>query len=620
MKMKIYFVFFIVFISFDGYAQIKYFQDFEDGFGDMMLLDQDGKIPAIPVSDYGQTWTVKEDENGNHWAVSNSYFTEPAKANDWMITPLIENISENTIIQWQAFSYNSLFPEQYEVRVSPGGGSNPSDFTKIIYTVGEESNELVSRGISLAEFAGKDIRIAFRNISFDKYLLYVDEIKIEDVLRFNAAINDLKFEKYPLINSPSPISFDLLNTGAQTLHSVDFKLVVGNKEIFFTKPDLNLNYLDKFNFTPDVTMEHAKAEKLWIELTILSINGEAVSNNLHQFAVHFLQNPWKRKMIAEDMTSTHCSYCPKGIFYKNEINASSAEDIITISVHNGDIMTNAEYENGINDISEFNNFPKVVINRINTIDPGNLLTAVNNFRDNNFAPVKMNTSASKSGRNIFIETQVIFNTSFIDDDLRVMVSLAEDSVKGNSFSYDQSNIYSGGGLGNLGGFEDLPDPIPYEDIAYNHVARALPFGFEGKNDFLNLNYEYGDEALFAFEVFIDSHYVLENTKVIIMIADANGEIINAEQINLNLVSTSIIDNNKNIITSPNPTNGWCEIKADINIQYNNTSLSIFDSKGQLLREFKMYDHMVDLSDFPAGLYYFKIQNLSHTYFCKVLKI
>lgn len=606
-------------LSFAGNAQIKYIQDFESGFGDMILLDLDGKIPADPVSTYGSTWTVNEDENGNHWAVSNSYFTEPAKANDWLITPVIPDINENSILQWQAFSYNSLFPEQYEIRVSPTGGSNPADFTKILYTVDQESNEVVTRGISLAEFKGNNIRIAFRNIAFDKYLLYIDEIKIEDVLRYDVSIQNLEYEKYPLINTASSFSFEIKNTGAQTINSIDFQLKIENKDIFFTKTGLNVGFLDQLTISPDSTIKHAKAEKLWIELKVLSINGELIQGNSRQFAVHFLQNKWKRKMIAEDMTSTHCRWCPKGIFYKDEINASNSGDIISISVHNEDVMTNSEYEDGINDIQEFNNFPDVVINRKYTIDPSNLLSTLNNFKNNRFAPAKLTNTASKSERQIFVETQLTFNTSFIDDDLRIIVTLVEDSVVGNGIAYDQANIYAGGGLGILGGFENLPDPIPYTDITYNQVARELLFGFRGRNDLLDLNYAYGEGANFNFEVNIDSQYVIENTSIVIMLTDETGEILNAEKINLNIVSTDNVESYDEIKIFPNPTTGWVAIKSDFQILEKNTLVSIYNTKGHLCKELKSYNNGIDLSDFPSGLYFFKIRTLANTYFCKVFK-
>lgn len=602
-----------------GNAQIKYIQDFENGFGNMILLDIDGKIPAEQVSSFGNTWSIDEDDNGNHWGVSNSYFTEPAKANDWLITPVISDINENTILQWKAFSYNSLFPEQYEVRVSPTGGSNPSDFTKIIYSVSEEGNEVITRGIGLSEFKGNNIRIAFRNIAFDKYLLYIDEIKIEDVLRYDVSIQNLEYEKYPMVNTSSTFSFELLNTGAQTINSIDFQLKIGNKDIFFTKTGLNIGFLDQLTISPDSTIIHTTAEKVWIELIVLRINGETIQGNFSQFAVHFLQNKWKRKIMAENMTSTHCGWCPKGIFYKDEINASNADDIINISVHNEDILTNSEYEGGLNDIYEFNNFPEVVINRKSTIDPSNLLSTINTFNNKNFAPAKLTTLASKSERKVWVETQVTFNTSFIDDDLRIIVSLIEDSIVGNGFAYDQANIYAGGGLGMLGGFENLPDPIPYNDIVYNQVARELPFGFKGRDDLLGINYVLNDSPSFGFEVDIDSNYILENASIVVMIADGDGEILNAEKINFNIVSTTDIEKNDGLRIFPNPTTGWVEIKSDLETLEKNTIISIYNANGQLYKEFKSYNHMVDLSDYPAGLYLFKIRSVTDTYICKVFK-
>ena len=40
-------------------AQVKYSQDFENGFGDMILIDVDKKAPNANVSVYKDAWTIR---------------------------------------------------------------------------------------------------------------------------------------------------------------------------------------------------------------------------------------------------------------------------------------------------------------------------------------------------------------------------------------------------------------------------------------------------------------------------------------------------------------------------------------------------------------------------------
>lgn len=62
---------------------------------------------------------------------------------------------------------------------------------------------------------------------------------------------------------------------------------------------------------------------------------------------------------------------------------------------------------------------------------------------------------------------------------RFAAIVVEDGVIGPAPGYNQSNSYSGGGNGNMGGWENQPNPIPAERMAYDHVARHLMGGYDG---------------------------------------------------------------------------------------------------------------------------------------------
>ena len=113
-------------------AQIKYSQDFENGFGDMILIDVDKKAPNANVSVYKDAWTIRTSD-GDNWAVSNSWYEPVGKADDWMITPEISNITANTVLAWTAFSADAQFKDSYEVKVSVTGAAT-ADFTKTLFS------------------------------------------------------------------------------------------------------------------------------------------------------------------------------------------------------------------------------------------------------------------------------------------------------------------------------------------------------------------------------------------------------------------------------------------------------------------------------------------------------
>ena len=57
--------------------------------------------------------------------------------------------------------------------------------------------------------------------------------------------------------------------------------------------------------------------------------------------------------------------------------------------------------------------------------------------------------------------------------------LVEDGVTGTGNGYNQSNAYSGGGNGPMGGYEDLPSSVPASLMVYDHVARGILPSYDG---------------------------------------------------------------------------------------------------------------------------------------------
>ena len=70
-------------------AQTAYENDFEDGFGEMTMVDNDGNTPAPNVGTYVDAWNLRETDKGQS-AISNSWYQPAAAADDWLITPAIE--------------------------------------------------------------------------------------------------------------------------------------------------------------------------------------------------------------------------------------------------------------------------------------------------------------------------------------------------------------------------------------------------------------------------------------------------------------------------------------------------------------------------------------------------
>jgi hypothetical protein len=157
-------------------GQIIYQQDFSSGVmpPNFTLFNLDGLTPDDPdlVNMTDSAWTIKnitaQGFTGGYGAFSVSWYVNDAgPSNDWMILPAIE-LGSDPYLSWTAMAITSsgLYRDQYQVFVSPGGGTI-EDYILLspIFDTGSlgEIDEPTDRSVSLSEFANQTVFIAFRN-------------------------------------------------------------------------------------------------------------------------------------------------------------------------------------------------------------------------------------------------------------------------------------------------------------------------------------------------------------------------------------------------------------------------------------------------------------------------
>ncbi len=169
------------------------------GFGaempsDITTHDRDGHTLHFSMRQagfaQGDSWIAKREERA---ATENYYAASPSKhkyaagessvaADDWMITPQIWMRGAGAVLSWRSKSICEIQENvsSYKVLVSTKGNA-PEDFTEEpIYTVTDENaTKWVKHEVSLAKYEGKNVYIAFVNVSLDKEILAVDDIKVE---------------------------------------------------------------------------------------------------------------------------------------------------------------------------------------------------------------------------------------------------------------------------------------------------------------------------------------------------------------------------------------------------------------------------------------------------------
>ena len=164
---------------------------FAPGF---LLRNVDNRTPAANVSYVNEAWERREDFQNNvldSVAFSTSWYVPAGASNDWMWTPVIGPLSANTQLTWNAKNYDPLYLEGYEVRVmvaptTPTGGAgaigNQITNSTVIYSTTAAASVWTAHTIPLSAYAGQSVYIGFRNTSTDKFILVVDDIKVETIL------------------------------------------------------------------------------------------------------------------------------------------------------------------------------------------------------------------------------------------------------------------------------------------------------------------------------------------------------------------------------------------------------------------------------------------------------
>ncbi|MEZ4910367.1 MAG: choice-of-anchor J domain-containing protein [Saprospiraceae bacterium] len=595
-------------------SQVLYYQDFTNGKDDMITIDVDKNIANAQVTLLDGSWVVTDAlTSGNPAAVNNSYYEPAGKADDWLITPQIIGITEKTILTWAAFVGNSTYPNTYRVMISPSGGANVSDFTDVLLDVGPENPYITVRNVSLKDYIGKNIRIAFHDYSDDLLVLLVDDIVVYNLLDIDGQIDNVSSVSYAVKNDDVDIEFSVSNMGYIRITSMVLEATDG-----VTTEEINLGNLDlafSETYKGIYTYRIANIAKNEVRIKIKSINGQTDLNNTNDLGstkVYGVNKRIHKKMLAEEATGTWSSWSPRGAVFKAQMKSDYPNDFIGISVHHDDPMKVSAYSNGIRQLPGFSKYPSAVINREKIIDPEEMLDYFTELVSKQVAPVDISVEQSIVDRKITIKGAVEFHSNITDADFSVVVVVVEDGVKGNSAAFDQANSYSGGGNGPMGGYENLPNPVPASQMVYNEVARAIPFGFNGANNIIPDSIKVGDTFLFSVDYTSPTAQKIANLhSVAFVVNNTSGQVENAAQTPSFAVNVDDILELDQVSLSPNPTNNISYLDINLN-KMSDVTVNISNSLGQIVasRKYGKFSGLQSLpiltDNFSTGMYYVQL--------------
>jgi len=321
-------------------------------------------------------------------------------------------------------------------------------------------------------------------------------------------------------------------------------------------------------------------------------------------------------VIGEEATGTWCGWCPRGAVALNWMDKDYEGYWQGIAVHNGDPMTDTDYDNGLYPFHS-GSYPSGVVDRTNNIDPGNFKQDF--LQRIIIEPNGIITNGAELNGNILKVSLTVDIQNNINGNYKLACVLVEDSVTGNSTQYNQSNSYSGGSsLVDVDGtdWNTLPSSVHYSQMMYRHVGRSIAPSFSGES--LNTtSFISGDTETICFEFILDPSWDQSQIHIVGMFIDNNDRVDNASSttittaINMGytqcaVTSTGIELNGPNRVNIyPNPVTDKIYIS---NLKEDNTLVKIYDINGRLVLENKVSNkEYLNVSKLSKGVYQIKFE-------------
>lgn len=322
----------------------------------------------------------------------------------------------------------------------------------------------------------------WQNVTDDYGFLCVGCIITGDNLPENLAkVGQTYGDKVANANTPFEIEFEVINTGANELTSIDYTYTIGGSapvEGHF-EPAKPLAY----NTSDYVTISDAKyptpgKDAVPYTVTITKVNGadnrDAANTGSNEVIIIPEGKGYQRNMVVEEGTSINCGYCPRGIWSLEYLREKYTDgSVACVAVHgNGlgpDPMTATSWAQ-FNE-AYINGYPSGVINRMYATSFGGPSEMEYWYNYLHSMPALSTVQADVMWANEE-RTALYFNTTtgFVFDygaghPYTLSFAATEDKIG----PYDQVNYYAGASQ-NVGGWQSKPNPA---STIYNDVARNL---------------------------------------------------------------------------------------------------------------------------------------------------
>ena len=584
-------------VSVAVFAQDVYTQDFESGVPDGWTAT--GEWQLTDAAGISSQYFMPE-EHTTFMGVNDDGLGAGVSGNGTITTGAIDLADATGVL---VLSIESFFPngdyqgadEKAIINISTDEGATWTQLADLEEVGGFAWNNVLA---PLSDYAGQTIWLQFDYVDGDEwnYGWCIDDIRIGAAIERDASVTAGGLLNGGLVGLATEISGTITNNGVNPINSIDVNWSDGTTTYTETMMDLDIPLQGTMAFT------HSDAFSILdgttdISIWVSNVNGmgddENTGNDMTGLAITGVTPHPERAVVVEEATGTWCTWCPRGAAFLDGMSERYGDAFIGIAVHNNDPMAVAAYDGAITGFPNFTGFPSVVYQRESIMDPSDIEgPSATDMLEAPIATLVVGSEWDDATRDLTTSVTATFNEA-VSGDYRLALVATETGVTGTGEGWDQINAYAGGGQGPMGGYENLPNPIPGNIMVYNHVGRELIGGFDGVAGSLPDAIAAGETDGHVFDTYtIPADYDTEKMHLVAILVAPNGQIANAKSVTIaDAVAngiTNVKDTYRNDLAKvyPNPTSYQATIE-----------LSLETSSDVLVEAFNAVGQRVNVTDY-----------------------
>lgn len=602
---KIYFSAFLL-ASLSANAQI-FSENFDSGLpSTWTVIDNDGRTPNSATANLSSAGWHEVTQSGNGVVGNTSWYDPAGAADDWLVTPqiAIPAGASNPYFLYDIRTPDASYPNNFKVLVSTTGTAM-SDFTDITGTL-EATTTFTTMGVDLSSYDGQSIYVAIQDVSNDKFVLFVDNVQVVELESTEISLENVAYNQYVGSPNTQSLSVTVKNNGADDITAYTVNWSYGGNDYSHNVTGVSLGYNETHEQSVDLDIAISAAGATDFTVDV-EVSGDAdVTNNNGDGTIYGLTEIPQKRVVLEEATGTWCGWCPRGAVGLDEIEAAEGSNVIGIAVHNGDPMAVAEHDGNMN----VSGYPSANGDRLlRRFDPGAFQQAYDVLKNNvSPADIKVSATYDATSGEITVTPVITFKTD-LTGDYSVSVIAIEDWVHGTESGYNQSNYYANNQAGVMGGYENLPNPVPAADMYYRHVSRGfINGGFDGDATVIPNTVVAETGYTIDYNYSVPSSIALGHIQfAVILIDNASGQILNGEKTHGITNIVGVEEFSSEFTLTPNPTNNVFTLQSSTDID---ATVRIVNNLGQVVDTYVnntlLSGSTYDVSNYDAGVYFVTI--------------